>query len=135
MAVNKVVYSGTTLIDITDSTVTPETLVSGATAYDASGAKIAGTADYEPKILKFTRPLIPSSFTAYGDYFRMALFSGQETNAKFDLQFEIDQLVQLQNDGVTAIVAINEDGTVYVYCAGAKPTTTMSVQVTKTLLY
>ena len=43
MAVNKVVYGGTTIIDITDSTVTKETLAEGATAYDKSGAKITGT--------------------------------------------------------------------------------------------
>lgn len=135
MAVNKVVYAGETLIDITDATLTPETLLEGYTGYNAAGLKVSGTASYQPKITKYIRPLTVSAWTAYGDYFRLPLFSGQETNAKFDLQFDIDQLIQLQTDGVTAIVAANEDGTVYVYCSGAKPTTTMSIQVTKTLLF
>lgn len=41
--VNKVVYGGDTLVDLTDSTVTAENLAKGATAYDASGKKIVGT--------------------------------------------------------------------------------------------
>lgn len=41
---NKVEYFGQTLIDLTEDTVTPETLRSGVTAHDASGAPIVGTA-------------------------------------------------------------------------------------------
>ena len=44
MAINKVVYNGNTLIDISDASVTPETLVTGATAYNAAGEKVIGTA-------------------------------------------------------------------------------------------
>lgn len=43
MAVNKVVYGGSTIIDISDSTVTEDTLSNGVTAYSASGEKITGT--------------------------------------------------------------------------------------------
>lgn len=43
MSVNKVQLSnGETIIDISDSTVTPETLAEGVTAHDASGKKITG---------------------------------------------------------------------------------------------
>lgn len=43
MAVNKVEFpEGNTIIDITDSTVTPQTLLSGATAYNKAGNKITG---------------------------------------------------------------------------------------------
>lgn len=41
---NKVVYNGTTLIDLTSDTVTPETLIQGYTAHDASGALVTGIA-------------------------------------------------------------------------------------------
>lgn len=41
--VNKVVYNGTTLIDLTSDTVTPEKILSGFTAHDKSGAVITGT--------------------------------------------------------------------------------------------
>ena len=44
MAVNKVVYDGNVLIDLTETTVSPGTLMQGATALDASGNLIEGTA-------------------------------------------------------------------------------------------
>lgn len=43
MAINKVEYNGNTLIDLTNDTVTPETLAKGVTAHDKSGAEIVGT--------------------------------------------------------------------------------------------
>lgn len=43
MAVNKVVYNGETLIDLTEDNVTPETLAKGVTAHDKSGEVIIGT--------------------------------------------------------------------------------------------
>lgn len=135
MAVNKVVYSGDTLMDISDTTATEISVVKGKTFYKSNGVKATGTAEYEPLIVKFNRTLAVASWTAYGNYFRQTVMGSQETNAKFDLQFDIAQLAQLAEDGVAAIVAINEDGTVYVYCMGAKPSTSMPVQITKTLLY
>lgn len=47
MAINKVEFSGNTLIDLTGDSVTPETLALGATAHDASGQQIQGTLDVE----------------------------------------------------------------------------------------
>lgn len=44
MGVNKVVYDGVTLIDISTVTVTPETLAEGVTAYNAQGELIVGRA-------------------------------------------------------------------------------------------
>lgn len=41
---NKVVYGGTTLIDLTEDTVDAAHLMSGYTAHDATGAPITGTA-------------------------------------------------------------------------------------------
>lgn len=59
MAVNKVEYGGRTLIDLTGDTVTPETLVQGATAHNAAGEMIEGKnmgssgdmlkSDYDPE--------------------------------------------------------------------------------------
>lgn len=46
MAVNKVVYCGETLIDLTTLTVTPETLAAGVIAINAAGEIIVGTAKF-----------------------------------------------------------------------------------------
>lgn len=43
MAVNKVVYGGETVVDLTTDTVTAAKMLSGITAHDKSGAKITGT--------------------------------------------------------------------------------------------
>lgn len=56
--VNKVVFAGQTLIDLSGDSVTPGTLVAGATAHDAAGNLITGTAvtvtdDVEGKINSF----------------------------------------------------------------------------------
>ena len=45
MAVNKVVYGDTTLIDLTGDTVTADKLLLGYTAHDKSGQPIQGTYD------------------------------------------------------------------------------------------
>lgn len=43
--INKVVFGTTTLIDLTDSTLSdPSQLAQGVTAYDRTGTKITGTA-------------------------------------------------------------------------------------------
>lgn len=46
-AINKVIYGGRTLIDLTGDTVTADKLLSGATAHDKSGATITGACDYD----------------------------------------------------------------------------------------
>lgn len=52
MAVSKVVYGGETLMDLTSDTVTPETLLEGVTAHDASGAAIVGTLPWSQLVAK-----------------------------------------------------------------------------------
>lgn len=44
---NKFVYFGKTIFDLTADTVTADTLLSGATAHDKSGALITGTCTYD----------------------------------------------------------------------------------------
>lgn len=45
--VNKVIYGGKTLIDLTGDTVTKDKILSGLTAHDKSGAKITGTCTFD----------------------------------------------------------------------------------------
>ena len=47
MAVNKVIYGGNVLIDLTKDTVTADKLASGITAHDKSGTIITGTNTYD----------------------------------------------------------------------------------------
>lgn len=45
MAVNKVVYGSTTLVDLTADTVTADALAKGVTAHDKAGNLLTGTAE------------------------------------------------------------------------------------------
>lgn len=47
MACNKVIYGDKVLIDLTQDTVDPASLLSGATAHDKSGALITGTCTFD----------------------------------------------------------------------------------------
>lgn len=47
MAINKVIYGGNTLIDLTGDTVTEDKILSGYTAHDKSGALITGTNTFD----------------------------------------------------------------------------------------
>ena len=62
MAVNKIVYAGNSLIDLTDDTVTADKLAEGITAHDKSGNKITGT-------MSGSRPIyaVSGSFTLAED--------------------------------------------------------------------
>lgn len=47
MAINKIIYGGSTLIDLTADTVTEDSLAYGVTAHDKSGEIITGTNTYD----------------------------------------------------------------------------------------
>ncbi|WP_417054047.1 hypothetical protein [Dysosmobacter sp.] len=49
MAVNKVEVNGETKLDLTQDTVTPETLLPGVTAHNAAGEEITGSGDFATK--------------------------------------------------------------------------------------
>ncbi len=54
MAINKVVYGASVLVDLTADTVSPDTLLSGTTAHSASGDAITGS-------------FVPISIAPFGD--------------------------------------------------------------------
>lgn len=47
MAINKVIYGGETLIDLTGDTVTADKILSGFTAHDKAGEPITGTCEFD----------------------------------------------------------------------------------------
>lgn len=79
MAINKVIYGGNVLLDLTGDTVTPDQLKSGVTAHDKSGEVIAGTCthDVDSTDATVTEAEILSGKTAYA---RGAKVTGKMTN-------------------------------------------------------
>lgn len=65
--INKIIYGGRTLIDLTGDTITPDKLAEGITAHDKSGAVITGTNTYDSNTQDATATVaeILSSKTAY----------------------------------------------------------------------
>lgn len=70
MAVNKIIYNGRTLIDISDSTVSESNLLAGAVGYGADGEKVTGTATMDSffaKADRFTVNLSAANWAASDD--------------------------------------------------------------------
>lgn len=47
MAINKIIYGGTTLIDLTSDTATADKVLTGYTFHDKSGASVEGACDFD----------------------------------------------------------------------------------------
>lgn len=47
MAINKVIYGSTVLVDLTADTVTADKILASYTAHDATGATVTGTCDFD----------------------------------------------------------------------------------------
>lgn len=63
MGYNKVVYNGTTLIDLTRSRITPDQLLTGVTAHDRKGNVITGTfLEGYPDLYIHKEPLYDSDY-------------------------------------------------------------------------
>lgn len=67
MAINKIIYDGNTLIDLTNDTVDASHLLSGYTAHDRSGASVTGacTFDSDTSDATATQAEILNTKTAY----------------------------------------------------------------------
>lgn len=134
MANSRVDFYGETLIDITDTSAAASDVAEGKVFYTASGQRATGTASYQEKITLLSVSL-STSWTAVSGGYEQTVLTGQNAAAIFDLQPTLAQVTQLRGYGVTAIVALNVDGTVKVVCSGAKPTVAMTMQATKTMTY
>lgn len=133
MNVNKVIFNNQTLIDLTDDTVTPETLAEGYTAHNAAGNPIVGT-------MKVIEPLVTKSVVL-----KSTNWSNNESPYSYTLNFsevnensiqiitppvnvssedlEMLQAANIQDGGQTA----NGEMTILAY--GDKPTANLSVRI------
>lgn len=90
MAVNKVALNGEVKLDLTADTVTPETLLKGATAHNAAGELITGV--YEPMNIKqYTGTLLASGWAAdsYGYQAQTITITGLKASYDVDPQWDV----------------------------------------------
>lgn len=90
MGRSKIVYAGDTLLDLTEDTVTPETLLKGKTAHDAAGELITGV--YEPMNIKqYTGTLLASGWAAdsHGYQAQTITITGLKASYDIDPQWDV----------------------------------------------
>lgn len=107
MAVNKIVFGGETLIDLTADTITEEKLLKGTTAHNAAGEAITGTCTYDSDTqdadIKVSEMLVGK--TAYA---RGAKLTGEMPNNE-----NYSNVIKTVNDVVTIPVGFHDgSGTV-----------------------
>lgn len=90
MGRSKIVYAGDTLLDLTEDTVTPETLLKGKTAHNAAGELITGV--YEPMNIKqYTGTLLASGWAAdsHGYQAQTITITGLKASYAIDPQWDV----------------------------------------------
>lgn len=90
MGRSKIVYAGDTLLDLTEDTVTPETLLKGMTAHNAAGELITGV--YEPMNIKqYTGTLLASGWAAdsHGYQAQTITITGLKASYDVDPQWDV----------------------------------------------
>lgn len=90
MAVNKVALNGEVKLDLTADTVTPQTLLKGATAHNAAGKLITGV--YEPMTIKqYTGTLLASGWAAdsHGYQAQTIVITGLKASYDVDPQWDV----------------------------------------------
>lgn len=89
MGRSKIVYAGDTLLDLTEDTVTPETLLKGMTAHNAAGELITGV--YEPMTIKqYTGTLLASGWAADSHGYQAQTITITGLKASYDVDPEWD---------------------------------------------
>lgn len=137
MGRSKIVYAGDTLLDLTEDTVTPQTLLKGATAHNAAGELITGV--YEPMNIKqYTGTLLASGWAAdsHGYQAQTITITGLKASYSIDPQWDVAlsgtdpdadaallegfALIHNYKPGVNSLTA---------QCIGAAPTVNIPVKV------
>lgn len=86
---SKIVYGDKVLIDLTADTVTPETLLKGATAHNAAGELITGV--YEPMNIKqYTGTLLASGWAADSHGYQAQTITIDGLKASYDVDPQWD---------------------------------------------
>lgn len=91
MTVNKVIYNGRVLMDLTQDTIEPQALLKGYTAHDRSGKKINGTLEISGESGSLSGPL-------FGKMYKGTVSVGGVVNQEWDvyIKFKEDSIELLR---------------------------------------
>ena len=108
MKINKVVYGGATLLDLTGDTVNPDTLVEGYTAHDASGEEISGTL----KLITVDDALDANSTNPIQNNVVVEALNTKADKADTYTKTEVDELVENSGGGSSEDCLSSKGGTI-----------------------
>ncbi len=133
MGVNKVVYSGQTLIDLTSDTVDASSLRSGKKAHSSAGESITGTAIIADgiRMLLLNLSVAASAWvgdSTYSDYpYRARItVSGCTTSMWPDVLFSNGSISTLETAEISIPYARSNSGSVDIF-ANAKPSSALTI--------
>ena len=131
MAVNKVALNGEVKLDLTADTVTPETLLKGATAHNAAGELITGV--YEPMNIKqYTGTLLASGWAADSHGYQAQTIAITGLKAAYDIDPQWD--VALSGTDPDADAALLEGfALIHNYTTGANSLTAQCIGIAPTV--
>lgn len=118
MPVNKVIFDNNVLIDITDSTIAPETVLEGYIGYAADGSRIVGTAKTGGGIV------IVDEQDSHGGTIRHITGTPTQTQTKTVTPTKSTQTVQPDTDYMLTSVTVNPIPSQYIEPTGTKNITT-----------
>lgn len=125
MGRSKIVYAGDTLLDLTEDTVTPETLLKGKTAHNAAGELITGV--YEPMNIKqYTGTLLASGWSEDSHGYQAQTITITDLKASYDVDPQWD--VALSGTDPDADAALLEGfALIHNYVTGANSLTAQCI--------
>lgn len=108
MKINKVVYGGATLLDLTGDTVNTDALVEGYTAHDASGEEITGTL----KLITVDDALDANSTNPIQNNVVVEALNTKADKADTYTKTEVDELVENSGGGSSEDCLSSKGGTI-----------------------
>ena len=125
MGRSKIVYAGDTLLDLTEDTVTPETLLKGTTAHNAAGELITGV--YEPMNIKqYTGTLLASGWAADSHGYQAQTITIAGLKASYDVDPQWDVALSGTDPGADAAL-LEGFALIHNYTTGANSLTAQCI--------
>ena len=103
-----------------------------ANAMNGAINNIMGTVQITPTLTMDQIELIAGEWVDHGDYqTQVVALAEVKPNERIDIQPDSTALLQLMNDGVSAMYVENEDSILTVYSIGGVPSVSLTVQVSR----
>ena len=111
---------------------TPGAALDSSVIYDDTDSMMQSEINARQKVYVSSVTLTYSSWSGNGPYSQTVSIPSGTSASKIDIQLTPAQITQLVSDGVFGLLIENNNATFTAKAIGAAPTTTMTVQITRT---